>query len=386
MPFGQGGGDFRPTGQSGQTGLNGQVLPRPPGCCAPGFPPGIAAVAPGPGLGYGGPMQRAGFSFLVCPDPEIIRERVERLLADCGQSFVREVFWGDEEIGASFWSALTVASLFAGRRAVVMRRAEALPAEFWPKLAPALKGFNDAVWPFFCLEGPLDRKGGPKLPKTLADQLYFQVAQKRKWVFVSPGLTRRDMGPRLSDWAARRGLALGPGVAEALAGALPPSLAHADNELAKLELALGDRTSLELADLGLLSHHEGMDGFAFLDALAGGRDPTLVWREIFDKELAGEEMIFPFIGLLLYEARMMWRLAVGEADDVRLPPQVRQKKEAMARRLGAAGLTRIFEAAFAAEAGIKTGARKPDQAMEFLTAELFRLFGGQMRASPRVSP
>ena len=45
-----------------------------------------------------------------------------------------------------------------------------------------------------------------------------------------------------------------------------------------------------------------------------------------------------------------------------------------------------FEAAFAAEAGIKTGARKPDQAMEFLTAELYRLFGGQMRPSGRVSP
>ncbi|MHC1790902.1 DNA polymerase III subunit delta [Solidesulfovibrio sp.] len=332
-------------------------------------------------------MQRAGFSFLVCPDPEIIRERVERLLADAGQPFSREVFWGDDEPGAPFWSALTVGSLFSGRRAVIVRRAEALPVEFWPKLAPALKGFNDAVWPFFCLEGPFDRKNQPKLPKTLVEQPYFKVAEKRKWVFVSPGLTRRDMAPRLADWAGRRGLALGPGVAAALAAALPAQLAHADNELAKLELSLGDRTSIEMADLALLSHHEGMgDGFAFLDALAGGRDPASVWQEIFDKELAGEEMIFPFLGLLLYEARLMWRLAVGEADEVRLPPQVRQKKEAMARRLGAAGLTRIFEAAFAAEAGIKTGARKPSQAMEFVTAELFRLFGGSKPGAGRVSP
>ena len=37
-------------------------------------------------------------------------------------------------------AALTVASLFAGRRAVVVRRAENLPPEFWPKLASALKG------------------------------------------------------------------------------------------------------------------------------------------------------------------------------------------------------------------------------------------------------
>jgi DNA polymerase-3 subunit delta len=327
-------------------------------------------------------MNRPGYSFLACPDPEIVRERVDRLLAESGQDFAKEVFWGDEELGAPFWSALTVGSLFSGRRAVVLRRAEACPAEFWPKLASALRGFNDAVWPFFCLEGPFDRKG-PKMPKGLAEQPYFKVAEKRKWLFVSPGLTRRDMGPLLADWAARRGLAFGAGVAEGLAAALPPDLAHADNELAKLELVLGDRTTIEPGDLAHLSYHEGMDGFGFLDALAGGRDPVAVWREIFDKELAGEEMVFPFLGLLLYEARIMWRLAAGEAGDVRLPPFVLQKKEAMARRLGTAGLTRLFEAAFAAEAGIKSGARRPDQAMEYLAAELFRVFGGRVQAKGR---
>ncbi|EHJ48482.1 DNA polymerase III delta [Solidesulfovibrio carbinoliphilus subsp. oakridgensis] len=320
-------------------------------------------------------MKRPGFTFLACPDPEITRERVDRLLAESGQQFVKEVFWGDEELSAPFWSALTVGSLFAGQRAVVVRRAEACPAELWPKLTSALSGFNASVWPFFCLEGPFDRKG-PKIPKALADQPYFKVAGKRKWFLTVPGLTRRDMGPLLADWAARRRLAFEPGVAEGLAAALPPDLARADNELAKLELALGERTTIERGDLAEVSYHEGMDGFEFLDALAGGRDPASVWREIGGKQLAGEEMIFPFLGLLLYEARIMWRIAAGEAGDVRLPPYVLQKKQALARRLGASGLTRLFEAAFAAEAGIKSGTRRPDQAMEYLTAELFRLFGG----------
>ncbi len=328
-------------------------------------------------------MNRPGFTFLACPDPEITRERVDRLLADCGQDFEKQVFWGDEELGAPFWSALTVASLFAGRRAVVVRRAEACPAELWPKLTAALSGFNASVWPFFCLEGPFDRKG-PKIPKALADQPYFKVAEKRRWLLVLPGLTRRDMGPLLSDWAKGRGLGFEPGVAEALAAALPPDLARADSELAKLELALGDRTTLEMADLSLVSYHEAMDGFGFLDALAGGRSPVAVWREIGEKQLAGEEMIFPFLGLLLYEARTMWRIAAGEAGDIRLPPQVLQKKQAMARRLGAPGLARLFEAAFAAEAGIKSGSRRPDQAMEYLTAELFRIFRGDERPRERV--
>jgi DNA polymerase-3 subunit delta len=330
-------------------------------------------------------MQRPGFTFLACPDPEIIRERVDRLLADSGQPFTKDVFWGDEELGASFWSALSVPRLLGGARAVVLRRAEACPADFWPRLTPVLRGFNAEVWPFFCLEGPFDRKG-PKIPKSLAEQPYFKVAEKRRWFVVSPGLTRRDMGPRLADWAARRRLSLGPGVAEALAAALPPDLARADNELAKLELSLGDRSEIEPGDLALLSFHEGMEGFAFLDALASRRDPAAVWREIADKELAGEEMIFPFLGLLLYEARTMWRLGTGDGDEVRLSPAIRQRKEALARRLGAAGLARIFEAAFTAEAGIKSGARRPDQAMEWLTAELFRILAGPDGKMARYRP
>ncbi len=327
-------------------------------------------------------MDRPGFTFLACPDPEIIRERIDRLLAESGQSFSREVFWGDEELGAPFWNALTVESLFAGSRAVVVRRAEACPADFWPKLAPALRGFNAAVWPFFCLEGPFDRKG-PKIPKALAEQPYYKVAAKRGWLVTSPGLTRRDMGPLLADWAAARGLAFEPGAAERLANGLPLDLARADNELARLELSLGDRTAVSLEDAAAISRHEAMDGFAFLDALGSGRDPAAVWREIFDKQLAGEEMVFPIIGLLLYEARTMWRIAAGDDGDIRLPPSILQKKRAMARRLGPRGLARLFEAAFTAEAGIKSGSRRTDQAMEFLTAELFRIFGGQSRPGGR---
>ncbi len=330
-------------------------------------------------------MDRPGFTFLACPDPEIIRARIDKLLADAGTAFTKDVFWGDEELGPTFWNALTVGSLLAGARAVVVRRAEACPAELWPKLASALRGFNPSVWPFFCLEGAFDRKG-PKIPKGLAEQPYFKVAEKRGWLFVSPGLTARDMGPLLADWAAGRGLGFEPGAAERLAAALPLDLARADNELARLELSLGDRTTVAVADAAHLGGHAALDGFAFLDALSGSRDPSAVWRGIFDKQLAGEEMVFPLIGLLLYEARTMWRLAAGDDADIRLPPAVLQKKRAMARRLGPAGLARLFEAAFVAEAGIKSGSRRTDQALEALTAELFRIFGGPNRPAGRPSP
>ena len=77
-----------------------------------------------------------------------------------------------------------------------------------------------------------------------------------------------------------------------------------------------------------------MDGFAFLDALSSRRDPATVWREIFDKELAGEEMVFPFLGLLLYEARTMKEsaqaaltYAKSRAKELGIDPEVFDKHD-----------------------------------------------------------
>jgi len=345
----------------------------PPGCV--GFFPGShLPIASRPHVFYSRQVNRPGFSFLICPDSELIRDHIERLLSATPHSWRREVFWGDEEITDSFWSALTVNGLFAEHKAVVVRRAEALPADFWPKLDPALRGFNDLVWPFFCMEKPVDKRAGPKLLKAVTSRPFYKVAEKRKWIWTSPGLTREGMAPMLRDWAAGRGLTFAQGAREAWAAALPLDQAHADRELAKLELSLDGRTEIRRQDLELLSHHDGMDMFTFLRAFSERGSAVEVWRRIFDQQLAGDDMIFAFLGLLISDARQMWQLAYGDPGAVRLPPFVRTKKEALARKLGPAGLSRIWDLAMDAEMGIKTGAKKSDQAMEFLAAELFTLF------------
>jgi len=318
-------------------------------------------------------VNRPGFFFLICPDIELIRDQIDKLLATTPHSWKREVFWGDEELGPSFWSALTVNGLFGERKAVVVRHAEALSADFWPKLDGPLKGFNDLVWPFFCLEKAVDKKG-PRLLKAITSRPFYQAAEKRKWIWTSPGLTREAMNPMLRDWAGSRGLTFAPGTLETLAASLPLDRAHADAELGKLELALSGRDQVSPADLDLISRHDGMDMFAFLRAFSERGSAVEVWRRIFDQQLAGDDMIFSFLALLVSDARQMWRLAYGDAENVRLPPFVRSKKEALARKLGPSGLSRIFDLAMAAETGVKTGVKKPDQAMEFLAAELFRLF------------
>jgi len=231
-------------------------------------------------------------------------------------------------------------------------------------------------------------KKGPPISKALASQPYYQVAEKRRWIWTSPGLTRRDMAPMLKDWAATKGLSFAPGVLDALAAVLPEEMAMAGRELEKIELLVHSRDDappagrgtasrpgrIEQADLAILASRPGMDAFAFLNAFAKRGAEAAVWREIFEQSLSPDDMIFKFLGLLRSDARQMWQLHMGESEAVRLPPFVRSQKEAMARRLGVSGLTRLFDLAMDAELGIKSGAKNPDQAMEILAAELFSLF------------
>ena len=345
-----------------------------------------APLPPAAASGTLAPMQRPGFTFLVCPDPEMIKLRVERLLGESGEVFTREVFQGDEEIPAAFWRALTAPSLFAEPKAVILRRADSLTEDFWPKLKGPLSGFSAHIWPMICLEKPFGKKG-PAFPKALTSQPYYPVAEKRRWIWTSPGLTRRDMPPMLRDWAASASLSFAPGVLDALAAVLPEDMAMAGRELEKIEMAVlsrpqaapGDGAApppgrITQAELSLLSFRPGMDAFAFLNAFAKRGAEAAVWREIFEQSLSPEDMIFKFLGLLRSDARQMWQIFSGEAEVVRLPPFVKSQKEAMARRLGVSGLTRLFDLALDAELGIKSGAKSPDQAMELLAAELFSLF------------
>lgn len=319
---------------------------------------------------------RPGFSFLVCPDPEMLRRHLERLMTSAGGGFARQVFWGDaDEFDAAYWQALSTVSLFAEPKAVVLRRAEGLAADFWEKLARPLAGFNQHVWPVVCLEGPHDPKKGPSLPKGLADRPYWKVGQSKGWVWMSPGLTEETMVPTLRDWANARRLGFGKGVLQELARILPRDMTAAARELEKLELASSEGVIGPEA-LGLVNAGIELDIFGFLKALEDGRDPAGVWRTVFGHQLSSDDgFLFQFLAILSREARVMWQL-LHEDPECKAHPYVRKLKTPMAGRLGAAGLARLWDLAMEAEASVKSGRKSPDQALEILVADIHALFAG----------
>jgi len=320
--------------------------------------------------------ERPGFSLLVCPDPEMLRRHMERLLVSAGGGFARQVFWGDaDEFDPAYWQALASVSLFAQPKAVVLRRAEGLPSDFWEKLARPLSGFNEYVWPMICLEGPHDPKKGPSLPKGLTERPYWKLAQSRDWLFVSPGLTEATMAPTLRDWAGARRLSFDKGVMQELSRILPRDMTAASRELEKLELASTDGM-IRMEHLDLVRVETELDIFGFLKALEEGRDPAGVWSTVFGHQLANDDgFLFQFLAILAREARVMWQL-LHEDPECKAHPYVRKLKTPMAGRLGAPGLARLWDMAMEAESAVKSGRKSPDQAMEMLVADLHVLFSG----------
>ena len=188
-------------------------------------------------------MSRPGFSFLICPDAALLRREIDRQLTAASGEWEKRVYWGDEEPPAAFWQDLTIPGLLAASKAVIVRRAHQLSAETWDRLSGPLRGVNDRVWPFLCLEGTWEydrqtRTQAPKIPKWIQRQKYWEVAERRGFVWRSPGLTPRAVPEFLKGWARERGLTVEPGAAAAFAQALPLDATAARLALDKVELAL----------------------------------------------------------------------------------------------------------------------------------------------------
>lgn len=332
-------------------------------------------------------MKRAGFTICTGPDAVLLKDHINRELASCpppvygtggatgrpgaAPAWDQNVFWGEEPLPADFWEKLTLQGLFARPRAIILRQAQNLPADTLKKLSAALAGGSDQIWPFICFEVPFE-KGKPKLPAHIGKLKFYEFARQKGWTKDIPALDQKGIRSFAAQEAALQGLALGPGDLERIAPALPPDAGAIRLEMDKLALAAKDG-GLPPDALELLNYEPEMDIFAFLQALQGARRPEEVWGQYLkDSAGAGDAGLFGFLWALLREGRLMWQLLAGE--QVFLPGHVAASKTSLARTLGYGGLSRIWDAALAADKGVKTGERSPHQAFEMLIADLFRLF------------
>jgi len=324
-------------------------------------------------------MDRAGFTFCICPDGRIIREHVAAELAahaPPGGVWQRHVYWGDEELPSAFWDHLHQSSLFTMRRALVIRQANALPAIVWKRISSALASPKDHCWPFFCLEMPWE-KGQAKVPAHIAKLKCFAHADSRGWVWRYAGLDDRTLRNFVQKEIKKRKLHFAPGALELLCAGLIPDASAVAAELDKLELAAADgRVSADLA--AQAAHVPAFDIFRFLRLIQGGKIQN-AWISVLHARRTNDGLLFPLLGLLIREARLLWQLLQGES--VRTHPAELDAKRKLAFRLGYEGLTRLFGLLFLADVSVKSGERQPEQALDALVADLTLL----LAATPSVN-
>lgn len=329
---------------------------------------------------------RHGHRFLICPDAELLRRQVAKILAGMGQAkdVARKVFWGDDEpFPQGYWAELTTQNLFSTPTVLVLRRADCLKAEVWDRLDEGLKLTASTVLPVFCLEGRW-KDGKAPAPVFLPKRKLWQTAEANGWLWQSPGLTEATLPKFIDAWAADKGLTLDGPARRALLEALPRDALAANLELDKLELAAGDAKLVTAALTELIAPHGDMEFFDFMRGLAANpqSDPeTLrqVWARVLDDQLrpSNDKILFQLLGYVAWQARQMWMLCEGEEHKVRMNPRDKPALSRMAKRLGRSGIAKIIELTLDANLGVISGARRPDDTLESYVAQLSTLLQGQ---------
>ncbi|XPV76779.1 MAG: DNA polymerase III subunit delta [Desulfovibrio sp.] len=321
-------------------------------------------------------MKKAPYIFLICPDAHLLREHLQTLFSNQTNGFERKVFWGDEDLPDSFWQDLTVKSLFSTPKALVIRRAHVLKAATWDKLDQVSANIASDVSLFFCLEGSWDKKKAKApVPAVLSRREIWKRAEKNGWSWQSQGLTTESMPAFIKQWAARTGITLEGNTMGLLARRMPEDALAAALELDKLELAAGDDKKLTPEHVELVPPSGEMDFFDFMEVISKGGPADIIWKRVLENHQEKDSIIFLLISYLGREARTLWMLAHGEDNQVKMHPYVKKLKTPLARKLGPQGITRMIDIAFDAEISIKTGQRKPEQALDFLVSNLTLLFG-----------
>jgi DNA polymerase-3 subunit delta len=207
----------------------------------------------------------------------------------------------------------------------------------------------------------------------------FVHADSRGWIWRHAGLDDKALRSFVQKESKARKLRFAQGALELLCAGLIPDASAVAAELDKLALAAADgHVSVELA--AQAAHVPAFDIFRFLRLIQGGRVQT-AWADVLRARRANEGLLFPLLGLLIREARLLWQILHGES--VRAYPAELSAKRKLASRLGDDGLTRLFRLLFLADLAVKSGARQPEQALDALVADLSLLLAAPHSAHAR---
>ena len=316
--------------------------------------------------------ERPGFSVLICPDSELLKERMAALQAkylDDPAKWEKTAVWGDEEPDARFWESLGQGGLFGNSRLLIARQAHLWKAEAWKAMSSALSSRRDNLWPFICLEVGWE-KGKFKIPAHIAKLKFLEFARKRGWVWEQKGLEGAELEKFVLREAKKAGVILEGEALRLFLDNVIPDAGAVRSEIGKLALLhRGEKVSPDM--LAMDSGNMEKDAFGALRKMENG-DFKGVIEDIQGGNQSGR--LFFLISVAARELRLLWQLEDG--GNPWMPRDEAPLKRKIARSLGKKGLARGFALVARAEWLVKSGERSPEQTFETFCMELARLFAG----------
>lgn len=313
---------------------------------------------------------RPGFSVLICPDSELLKERAESLLAEhppASGEWERRVFWGDEEPTQVFWDALSQTSLFVSNRQVIVRQANLWKVDVWKNLSSALARPRENVWPFLCLEVGWE-KGKFKIPAHIEKLKCMEFARKKGWLWERKGLEGAELEKFVAQEARRAKVSFEPEALRLFLENVIPDASAIRMEINKLAI-LNRGEKIVPETLSIDSGTYERDAFGTLKKIEAGN-----WRGVLEDINSGNQSnrLFFLLAVTERELRLFWQLLDGATP--RMPKDEAPIKRKIASRLGKQGAARGFAIVANAEWQVKSGSRTPEQTLETFCYEITTLF------------
>lgn len=324
--------------------------------------------------------------FLLLGDDAWAREealrRIEAALRAADPGFDRTVVYGDEANLDELAVFVGTGSLFGGRRLVIVRRCEAMPASAYERLLPLLSRLPVGVCVVLtgtALDGRL------KVTKSL-------LAAGRVWEFALPAVA--EMPSWVAARAAEVGVRLAGDAGQVLLDMVGTDPMTLQTELEKLAAYAGDQPVTadavrEAASIAIPHAAEGAI-FQLVEAVADGKPATAL--SILHDLLAVGEAPLVILSLIGRQYRLILT-ACGlpaatprtvAARELGVPPAPAQRVLAQARAVGVDGASRALRRVLQADMAIKKGL-EPRLVLETLVVAL-SVVDRQQSANVSYSP
>ncbi|MEI6305839.1 MAG: DNA polymerase III subunit delta [Deltaproteobacteria bacterium] len=293
--------------------------------------------------------------YLYGDEPFLV-ERGAKLLLDNAidhslKDFNFNCFYGNESKGVDILDAAQTLPMFAERRAVLVKRADALKAEATEILLPYIQNPASTTCLIFT---------GAKIDQR---KKFFLELKKQGALVEYKRLYDNKLGAFIQSEAVLQGKKIEPAAADLLAFFIGNNLLELSAQTEKLVAYSGERTKITVDDVKAVASSSKAFTTFELAGFLGLRDLRNSIRSLDALFRNGEES-FQMIGALSHYFRQLWRIRemldskASQSDiakEVGINPFFLGGMVQQAKNFGQKELRRIFEELYRCDIGSKTG-------------------------------